>query len=239
MHRVIVVDDHKSFRESLAIAVGQMGAFSFVGLLGNARQACALIETEKPDLVVVDVSLEDSDGIALAWELRRRKLNIPIMMLTMHTSGLLVREALEAGARGYATKNQPLTEITQAMEACIAGARYISPLVGAIPEETKSSGDVDTGLTARLSRREREIFSHIIRGHSSEEIGRSLSISLKTVETHRTHINRKLGVHSPAQLIRLAALRGLLMDVGPGATRGSEEVRQANGQGEPLSAVLP
>jgi DNA-binding NarL/FixJ family response regulator len=181
--------------------------------VGSARQAIPLLETQRPDLVLMDVTLEDSDGISLAWEVRRRKLPAPILMLTMHTSGLTVREALDAGVRGYATKNQPLDEIVQAIEACIAGQRYISSAVGEIPAEGRPvEGDLPGSMTSRLSRREREIFSYVIRGKSSEAIADGLCISLKTVETHRAHINRKLGVHSPSQLIRLAALRGLLTE---------------------------
>jgi DNA-binding NarL/FixJ family response regulator len=228
MNSVIVVDDHKSLRESFALAVAKEAPFSFIGLAGSAREAYELIEKTKPDLLVLDVSLEDSDGVAVAWELKRRKVVLPILMLTMHTNGLLVREALDAGVRGYATKNQPLSEIIQAMHACIAGERYLSPSIGVVPERSSGRSEEDPSLTGRLSRREREIFSHVIRGQSSEHIARSLSISLKTVETHRAHINRKLGVHSPAELVRLAALKGLLPE-GPWASR--DGANGSNGSG--------
>jgi DNA-binding NarL/FixJ family response regulator len=208
--RVIIVDDHQSFREAFKVAITQMGQFSVVGEASNAREACALIDDQQPDLAVVDVSLKDSDGIALVHELRRRGNGARVMILSMHRNGLFVRQALEAGAHGYATKEQPLTEILEAMRACGSGTRYLSPLVDPVPESDRSVEDDDDGMLDRLSRREREVASLVIRGSSSQAIAQCLSISLKTVETHRAHINRKLGVHSTADLIRLAAMKGLL-----------------------------
>jgi len=183
---------------------------SVVGEAGTAREACTLIETAQPDLAIVDLSLKDSDGIALAHELKRRRLSVRILILTMHNNGLFVREALEAGAHGYAVKEQPLAEIIEAMNTCVRGERYLSPLVQPVPESTQEPVEGDASFLERLSRREREIATHVIRGNSSQAIATFLCISLKTVETHRAHINRKLGVHSTAELIRLAAMKGLL-----------------------------
>jgi DNA-binding NarL/FixJ family response regulator len=208
--RVIIVDDHESFRQSLKVALSKTASVSVVGEASTAREACTLIETTQPDLAVVDLSLKDSDGIALAYELKRRRVTARILILTMHNNGLFVREALDAGAVGYAVKEQPLSEIVEAMEVCARGDRYLSPLVQPVPEANQASTDGDTTFLERLSRREREIATHVIRGSSSQAIATFLCISLKTVETHRAHINRKLGVHSTAELIRLAAMKGLL-----------------------------
>ena len=209
--RIVLVDDHQSFREAFKLAIATMASVSVVGEASSAREGCSLIETEQPDLAVVDLSLKDSDGLALAHELRRRRIAARIMFLTMHSNGLFVREALEAGAQGYALKEQPLSEIVEAMQTCVRGDRYLSPLVQPVPpEHGNGNGNGETSFLARLSRREREIATHVISGSSSQAIATSLCISLKTVETHRAHINRKLGVHSTAELIRLAAMKGLL-----------------------------
>jgi DNA-binding NarL/FixJ family response regulator len=211
--RVIIIDDHQSFREAFKLAITEMASVSVVGEASTAREAYALIETTQPDLVIVDLSLKDSDGIALAHELKRRRITARIMILTMHSNGLFVREALEAGAQGYAVKEQPLAEIVEAMQTCVRGDRYLSPLVHPVPGSDEQVGTGDNGdstFLERLSRREREIATHVIRGNSSQSIATFLCISLKTVETHRAHINRKLGVHSTAELIRLAAMKGLL-----------------------------
>jgi two-component system response regulator NreC len=210
--RVLIVDDHRSFRDAFKLAITHLEAVTVVGEASGLREACALVEASETDLIIVDLSLDDSDGIALLHELRRRRVRVPIMVLTMHNNGLFVREALEAGANGYAVKEQPLTEIIEAMRACARGEQYISPLVRPLPsaEETASDGNGGANFLERLSRREREIAGHVIRGRSSQDIARILCISLKTVETHRAHINRKLGVHSTGDLIRLAAIKGLL-----------------------------
>jgi DNA-binding NarL/FixJ family response regulator len=170
-----------------------------------------LIEATKPDLAVVDISLQESDGISLVRELRRRRIDTPILILTMHGNGLFVRDALDAGAGGYALKDQPLAEVIDAMNACQRGERYLSPMVDPVPPSDRPRSERgEPSLFARLSRREKEVAAQVIRGNSSQEIARSLCISLKTVETHRAHINRKLGVHSTAEIIRLAAQLGLL-----------------------------
>jgi DNA-binding NarL/FixJ family response regulator len=206
--RVLIVDDHRSFRESFSLAITQMAAFSVVGEAGSVREACALVDTKQADLLVVDLSLKDSDGIALVHELKRRRIGLKVMMLTMHASSHFVREALDAGAQGYALKEQPLSEIIEAMRACARGDRYLCPLIKPAPAAANGAGD--GSFLRLLSHREREVALHVIQGSSSQGIADSLCISLKTVETHRAHINRKLGIHSSAELIRLAAMTGLL-----------------------------
>jgi two-component system response regulator NreC len=216
--RVTLLDDHQTFRESLRIALWHEASIKVVGESESARKVVSILETERPDLLVADLMLEDTDGISMARDLGRRGIATPVMILTAHSNALFVRDAFDAGVQGYALKEQPLTEIVEAMRKSAAGERYLSPRLGSLPAPRprvpQSSGTGTEGAAAgidQLSRREREIFCLIIQGTSSRDIAQSLCISLKTVETHRSHINRKLGVHSPAELIRLAALKGLLL----------------------------
>jgi DNA-binding NarL/FixJ family response regulator len=212
MMRIVLVDDHQAFRQSFRIALWHEASISVVGEASAARQVYPLVESEKPDLVVADLMLKDTDGVSVARELTRRGVPARIMILTMHTNALFVRDAFDAGVQGYALKEQPLSEIVEAMRVSAGGDRYLSPRLGPppIPRARGAATErVQAGIE-QLSRREREIFGRIIQGLSSRDIAQSLCISLKTVETHRSHINRKLGVHSPAELIRLAALKGLL-----------------------------
>jgi DNA-binding NarL/FixJ family response regulator len=210
--RILLVDDHRAFRESFRIAVWHEASISVVGEAGTAREVYPLVEAEKPDLVVADLMLKDTDGVSVARELTRRGQSARIMILTMHTNAMFVRDAFDAGVLAYALKEQPLSEIIEAMRLAANGERYLAPKLGAPPLPRVRNGVAEhpePGID-QLSRREREIFGRIIQGLSSRDIAQSLCISLKTVETHRSHINRKLGVHSPAELIRLAALKGLL-----------------------------
>jgi two-component system, NarL family, nitrate/nitrite response regulator NarL len=214
MMRVILVDDHRTFRESFRIALWHEAAIEVVGEAGMAREVYALAESEKPDLIVADLMLQDTDGVSLARELNRRGVTSRIMLLTMHTNALFVRDAFAEGVLGYALKEQPLADIIAAMKVVATGERYLAPVLGAVPLPRVRNLSAEQAPSAgldQLSRREREIFGRIIQGLSSRDIAESLCISLKTVETHRSHINRKLGVHSPAELIRLAALKGLLV----------------------------
>jgi two-component system response regulator NreC len=206
---IILLDDHRAFRDTFRIAVWQEAAISVAGEASTAREGIPMVEANRPDLLVADLMLSDTDGISLVRELRRRGDSTKVMLLTAHGNGLFVRDAFDAGVTAYALKEQSLSEIVEAMKKAAAGERYVAPQLGAVPSAGRSGGGDHSGLD-QLSRREREIFGRIIQGLSSRDIAQTLCISLKTVETHRSHINRKLGVHSPAELIRLAALKGLL-----------------------------
>jgi two-component system response regulator NreC len=224
--RVVLLDDHLTFRESLKIALWHEASIKVVGESESARKVVPLLEAEHPDLLVADLMLEDTDGISMVRELGRRGITVPVMILTAHSNALFVRDAFDAGVQGYALKEQPLAEIVEAMRKSASGERYLSPRLGALPavrvRSTQPGGTDPAAGIDQLSRREREIFCLIIQGMSSRDIAHSLCISLKTVETHRSHINRKLGVHSPAELIRLAALKGLLLG-GPNGANGESQ----------------
>jgi DNA-binding NarL/FixJ family response regulator len=211
--RVVLVDDQQSFRDSMQIALWHEAQISIVAHGSTARQMYPVIDSTKPDLVVVDIVLRDTDGISAVRELNRRGYPGRTLILTTQSSTLFVHDAFRAGADGYALKGQPLSEIIEAMRVAGSGSRYVSPQISTTPEVPASNGhggdDGSFGFE-RLSPREREVFCRIIQGDSSRDIARSLCISLKTVETHRLHINRKLGVHSPGELIRFAALAGLV-----------------------------
>lgn len=206
--RIIIVDDHKSFRESLKVALTQEPDIEVVGDVGEARQAYGLVSTLRPDIILMDLMLKDTDGISAVREMNRQHLSGRVIILTMQSSEFFVRDALAAGADGYVLKEQGLSEIIEALRTVARGERYLSPQLQGIATNGRKAG-APAGLD-QLSAREREIFSRILQGWSNQQIASTLCISIKTVETHRTHINRKLGVHSPAELIRLAALQGIV-----------------------------
>jgi DNA-binding NarL/FixJ family response regulator len=210
--RLVLVDDQQSFRDSFQIALWHEARISVVAHGDTARQMYPVIEAQKPDLVIVDILLRDTDGISAIRELHRRGCAPRTLILTSQASALFVRDAFRAGADGYALKAQPLADIIEAIRTTSNGERYVSPQ---LPPVLEALPEANTDLSAplgveKLSPREREVFCRIIQGDSTRDIARSLCISLKTVETHRLHINRKLGVHSPGELIRFAALSGLM-----------------------------
>lgn len=204
--RLVIVDDHVSFRESLAIALRLRGGFEVVASAGSARDACRLVEQAPPDVLLADLMLADTDAVSLVRELRRRHSLPPTLVLARLGHPLFVRDALQAGALGYALKDDPLDDVMQALRTVAEGRRHVSPqlahLVGP-PTEAQTSVE-------RLSTREREVFGRLLEGMTAKEIARALCVSVKTVHTHRLQINRKLGVNSPAQFARLTAAQGFV-----------------------------
>jgi len=211
--RVILVDEQRAFRDSLRIALWHEAAIAVCGQTESARELYPLVESENPDLVACELMLNDTDAISAVREMRRRHQEVRVVLLTMYNNPLFAREALDAGISGYILKDQPLADIIAAFIAVVEGRPAVSPAVAQELAHLAADGGAGEAAGAgigRLSHREREVFCRIIQGDSSQAIANALSISIKTVETHRTHINRKLGVRSPVELIRLAALQGLL-----------------------------
>jgi DNA-binding NarL/FixJ family response regulator len=211
--RLVLVDDHELFREGLKTALQAASDFVVVGEASNARSALDVARTSSPDVAIVDVSLPGAGGIALARDLLRNSPRCKILMLTMHTSEPYVLEALDAGALGYAIKDQRTSEIIEAIRTVARGEIYLAPRIPGSVLERYQTGRTrdDLGPLGELSVREREVFDLVVRGFTNESVANELGISVKTVETHRARINRKLHVHSTGELVRFAALHGLIL----------------------------
>lgn len=212
--RVALVDDHQLFRAGLRLALAPEPDIEIAGEAADAREALRLVKETKPDLVVLDVALPDGDGITAAHEMIRRDPAARILILTATTNDLLVRRAFATGAGGYALKTDDVDEIISAIRLVRAGNRYLSPFFADRKEALLDSGAArsrgDGDPLTELSHREREVCDLVLRSLTNQDIAHTLGISIKTVETHRARINQKLGVHSTGQLMRLAALRGII-----------------------------
>jgi DNA-binding NarL/FixJ family response regulator len=202
--RIALVDDHELFRDGLRRAIEAAG-MTVVGEAATGQQALEIIPKLDPDLVVVDVSLPDTDGIALTRELGRRQ-NRKVIMLTAHIKQHLAQEALDAGAKGFALKSEPTERIIEAVQAVGRGEVYVAEELRAHMGEAGAPANA----IASLSQREREVFNLLVQGASNRQIASTLFISLKTVETHRTHIYRKLGTHSAVELFQFALRNEIL-----------------------------
>jgi DNA-binding NarL/FixJ family response regulator len=208
LQTVVLVDAHVTYRQSLGIAITKlMPNFHVIGESDNAREALVLIEDRHPDLAVLDFLLPDSNGTSLILELRRRRLRTKTLILTGMLHPFCVANAMGGGAGGFAFKQEPLAGVLAAIERVGQGERYLSPH---LPEALPVMLDSDVPGLGQLSAREREVLFLLIEGRSSKAIAKSLFVSPKTVDTHRLHINRKLGVRSPAALTRLVVDHGLL-----------------------------
>lgn len=214
--KVALVDDHQLFREGLRAILAMQPDMNVVAEAGDAREAYGVIDTTQPDVVVLDVSLPGVNGIAAAREITRRDPRRKILVLSMHVGEDYVAQALSAGATGYALKEQSTSEVIEAIRAVARGQAYLCPRISRFVVEdylrlrrgeSSSSGPLDA-----LSSREKEVFDLLVRGFSNDGVAGQLCISVKTVETHRAHILKKLHVHSIAELVRFAARHGLAMD---------------------------
>jgi DNA-binding NarL/FixJ family response regulator len=196
------------------MALAPQSDIEIAGEAADTREALLLVEETKPDLVVLDVSLPDGDGITAAHEMIRRAPTARILILTATTSDLFVRRAFATGAGGYALKTDDTDEIISAIRQVHTGSRYLSPFFADRKEalldsnSARSNGNGDP--LSDLSRREREVCDLVLRNLTNQDISSTLGISVKTVETHRARINQKLGVHSTGQLMHMAALRGII-----------------------------
>lgn len=204
--RIALIDDHVLFRQGLRAILATQPDMTITAEGGDAREVYPLLEASPPDVAVVDVSLRGSSGIAATQEILRRCPACKVLVLTMHASEDYAAQAFAAGAAGYALKDQDAVQVVEAVRAVAAGQRYLAPsLPAAVLARPRPSGPL-----GQLSPREREVFDLIVQSRSNRDIATYLCISIKTVETHRSSINRKLGAHSTADLVRIAARHGLI-----------------------------
>ena len=213
-YKVALVDDHRLFREGLRALLSAQPDLQVVGEAAEPTEACALVDAEDPELVVVDVLLGRSSGVALARELLRRSPRRRVLMLSMLLDEEHAAEALEVGALGYAGKAQSLDEVLDAIRTVAAGRVYVPAVLSRFVVQDylrlrRGEGPAETPL-GRLTRREREVFDLIVAGGTTAAIAARLLISHRTVETHRSRILHKLRARSAADLVRLAARLKLL-----------------------------
>jgi DNA-binding NarL/FixJ family response regulator len=205
--RIILVDDHPLFRQGLTVALRNERDLEVVADVGSAAEALLLAQSMQFDVAVVDVLMPTTSGISLCSELHERQPSCRVLGLSVIDDPGLIADMLRAHACGYASKTQEITEIVEAIRQILGGLRYLPPRVSrdAVDAELRST---PTQPMQRLTRREREVFELLIRGHSNDEVATMLIISRRTVETHRQRIMRKLSAHSLAQMQRVAARHG-------------------------------
>jgi two-component system response regulator NreC len=213
---IMLVDDRELFREGLRLLLQSQADFQIIAEAAVAEQAYQRIDTLTPDVVIVASELDGIGGAAVTRELIRRAPKTKVLVLSTRSDDDGVHQALAAGARGIALKIQPSTQVFEAVRAVAAGHAYLAPPISHVVLQDhlrlRRGETTQAGPCAALSRRERDVFELLVRGHSNRRIARFLGISPKTVETHRAHVLRKLGVHSIVDLIRFAARHQLPLD---------------------------
>jgi DNA-binding NarL/FixJ family response regulator len=198
--RILIVDDHPLVREGLAARLSSVPGIDVVGDAGSAAQALEQLPRLQPDLLLTDIGMKEMNGIELTRLVTQQHPQVAVLILSMYDNPEYVQQSLQAGARGYVLKDAPSTQIVAAIESVAAGGTYLSPGVAGRLFAQRS-------VERTLSQREREILDHLARGHSSKQIARELDISVRTVESHRQSIKRKLNLEGQAELIKYAVER--------------------------------
>ena len=215
--RILVVEDPGLLRDALVEALRSTAGFDLAGFTDTIADAHRMSVDLRADVVVTDLLLAGGSTIDLLRSIREDNLGTRTVVLTSLRDGFAVRDALALGVSGYVLKMQPMREVLEAIETVVAGRRYVSPqLAGRMetrgrelrPSNGNGDAPVAMGLES-LSPREFEVLRLVAAGHTTAEIARSLSISIKTIDTHRSNMYRKLALRNSVDLVRFASLRGI------------------------------
>lgn len=208
--RVALCDDHGVVRSGLRRILDEQADLLVVGEAGNVEQAIALAKAEQPDVFVMDLGLPDGSGITATADVRHVSPKTRVLILTVHDDVAYLRRAFEAGADGYMLKDAADVELVEAVRQVAAGRQYVHPILGAALLTPGLSHPRPHGPGGDLSERETIVLRCVALGLTNPEIAAQLFVSVRTVETHRAHIQQKLDIRSRAELVRFARDAGLL-----------------------------
>ena len=205
--RILIVEDHPLFRAMLVQLIDQNIGMTVCGETDNIRDALAIIEQQLPDAAIVDLTLDGSSGLELIKDLKARRFQLPVLVLSMHAEGLYAERALHAGAKGFISKQAPVEEVVAAIRTVTAGGIYVSKRINQkILERQRREGKpvAATGVDL-LSDREIEVYQFIGEGLTSREISTRLGLEPTTVDSYRARIKDKLEIKNAAGLYQHAA----------------------------------
>lgn len=215
MTSILLVDDHKITRDGLAALIDKQPDMRVVGEADNGREAVRAVQDLAPDVVIMDISMPDLNGIDATRQILAASPATRVIALSMYSDRRYVEGMLSAGVSGYLVKSCAFDELVQAILAVVGGTAYLSPNVAEVVIRdyarrlTGAPADTAPLPAHRLSSREREVLQLLAEGHNAEQIAAKLYISIKTVSTHRRHIMEKLNLNNIADLIKFAVREGL------------------------------
>lgn len=207
--RILLADDHRIMREGLRAILERSGEFQVVGEATGGREAVRLVEKLRPEVVVMDIVMEDLNGIEATRQIKAIAPRTAIVALSSHADRRYVQAILDAGASGYVLKANAYEQLAEAVRVAFQGMRYLCPEVTSEVIESALRKGAAGSVWEILGSREREVLQLIAEGLTSPEISLRLNVSTSTVDTHRRNIMRKLDVHNVADLTRYAIREGL------------------------------
>jgi DNA-binding NarL/FixJ family response regulator len=201
---IVVVDDHVVIRKGLRALLEERRGWTVVGEAGNGREAVEISVRLHPDLVVMDLSMPELNGLEATPLILRAVPHARVLILTMHNSEELVEKTLKSGARGYVLKSDAERDLITALEAVLDNRTFFTPAVSEAVGKYAGRGKAEASIIQSLSPRERQIIQLLAEGKSNKEVAVRLGISVRTAENHRARIMRKLQLHSLSDLVRHA-----------------------------------
>jgi DNA-binding NarL/FixJ family response regulator len=208
--RILIADDHPVVRKGLSSCLSQVQQIAIVGEAINGQDALRKAKELTPDLVLMDIDMPLLNGLTAADILRKENPTVKVLILSMHNDSDYVLRILQSGARGYVLKQAPTEELVKAIETIHSGETFFSQDVARLALNQFVRGPGEGPHTGQISAREREVLIAIAEGLSNKEIASRLGVGVRTVETHRERIMRKLNIHSIAGLTRFAISKGLI-----------------------------
>jgi DNA-binding NarL/FixJ family response regulator len=202
--KIVIADDHRLVRDGIKAMLSRNERFELIGEADHAASLLTLLESQLPDVLLLDITMPGQNGIEILPELKKNNPSLHIVMLTMHEEPEYVIKAVKAGASGYLLKNLEYEELEKAILMVADGGKYFNEYISKILLENLYTTTEDEALSDKLTEREVEVLTEIVNGLTTRQIAQKLFISHRTVETHRVNLMKKLSVHNIAELVRVA-----------------------------------
>jgi len=206
---ILIADDHPIFRAGIRSLLESQTSFEIVAEVADGLDAVEATQEQKPDVVVIDVSMPGMSGLEATLHITGENPRTKVLCLSMHSDPRFADAALRSGAHGYLIKECAPEELVGAIRAVVAGGIYVSPSLGDAVLESYRNGGCELSSLSGLTLREREVLQLLAEGQSTHDIAERLHVSVKTVGTHREHLMHKVGTHSLAGLTKFAIREGL------------------------------
>ena len=211
--RVVLVDDHALVRQGFRRILEDDPELTVVGEASNGTDAIALVKKTDPDVVVMDMAMPEMSGLHATMEIIKQRPGTKVLILSMYSDEQYVRNALDAGAKGYILKSAIENDLTRAVKAVAAGEQYLAPELSSVLIRAIQTGSFEKAADPydRLTQREKQVLQLIAHGKSNKEIAVMLELSVNTVAVHRANLMSALGVHKTAELVLFAVKKGLVL----------------------------